>query len=123
MHVSPLWLDHPYPAIFGDNAGRSVSFHVANGSHLIMDNGWCATNIDAPWESLPVIFKPKERHPASAGFSPYAPMPEHLQVPSFIRKSHLQNAIRLHEAEVEYHKSRCALYLKILTDIDTDNAS
>lgn len=123
MHISPLWLNRPYPRFFDDKVGRPVSFHVANGTHFIMDNRWCATNIDAPWESLPEIFRPKERRPASSGFSPYEPMPEHLQVPSFLRKSHLQNAIRLHEAEIVYHQGRCALYRKMLADIDTEKAS
>jgi hypothetical protein len=120
MHVAPLWLNHPYPAVVDGGASRPLTFHVANGAHLIMDNEWCATNADSPWEALPEIFKPKAPRPPSVGFTPYEPMPDHLQVPSVLRKSHLQNAIRLHEAEVKYHQGRCALYQKMLADMNEE---
>jgi hypothetical protein len=38
MHVSPLWLNHPYPSFFDGKPGRPVSFHIANGKYLVMDN-------------------------------------------------------------------------------------
>jgi hypothetical protein len=98
MHVSPLWLNHPYPAVLDGKPGRPLTFHVANGKYLVMDNYWCATNEESPWDVLPSLFERKE-HRESRGFDPYEPMPDHIQVPSIIKRSHLQNAMRLHEAE------------------------
>ena len=40
LHVSAPWLNHPYPAFLNGSPGRSVTFHVANGTHLVMDNYW-----------------------------------------------------------------------------------
>jgi hypothetical protein len=122
MHVSPLWLDHPYPAFFEGNAGRPLTFHVANGKYLVMDNQWCATNEESPWLALPSLFEQKD-HRESRGFDPYEPMPDHIQVPSIIKRSHLQSAIRLHEAAAEYHQGRCKLYRKMLDDMSGENAS
>lgn len=123
MHISPLWLDHPYPMLSDTHVSRPLSFHVANGTHLIMNDCLCATNSETPWDSLPAIFQPTQRPSASAGFSPYDPIPEHLQIPSFIRKTHLQRAIRRHEAEVEYHQGRCTLYRNMLANFEDDKAS
>jgi hypothetical protein len=122
MHVAPLWLNHPYPAFFNGKPGRPVTFHVANGRYLVMDNHWCATNEESPWDALPALFERKE-HRESRGFDPYEPMPEHIQLPAIIKRSHLQNAIRLHEAEAEYHQGRCRLYRKMLDDMSGENAS
>ena len=117
MHVSALWLNHPYPAFLDGNPGRPVTFHVANGTHLVMDNYWCATNDESPWLALPSLFRPKEK-PTNAGrLDPYEPIPDHVQLPSFIRQSHLESAIRKHEAEAEYHQQRCTLYRAMLADM------
>jgi hypothetical protein len=35
----------------------------------------------------------------------------------------LENAIRLHEAEAEYHQGRCRAYRKMLDDLRGENAS
>jgi hypothetical protein len=123
MHLSPLWLDHPYPSLIDGSASRPLSFHVANGTHLVMNNHWCATNAESPWVALPSIFKPKEKQKSSGGLDPYEPIPDHIQLPSFIRRSHLENAIRLHEAEAEYHEQRCKLYRKMMIDLDAGNTS
>ena len=123
MHVSPLWLDHPYPAFFDGKAARPLTFYVANGKYLVMDNHWCATNEESPWLFLPSLFERKDHQKPSSGFDPYEPMPDHIQVPSIIKRSHLQNAIRLHEAEAEYHQGRCRLYRKMLADLHGENAS
>ena len=37
-------------------------------------------------------------------------IPDHIQVPSMLRRHHLENLIRRHEREVEYHQERCRLY-------------
>jgi hypothetical protein len=121
MHVSPLWLKHPYPAFFEGKAWRPLTIHVANGKYLVMDNHWCATNEESPWLVLSSLFKQKD-HRDSRGFDPYEPMPDHIQVPPIIRRSHLQNVIRLHEAEAEYHQGRCRLYQKMLDDMSGENA-
>jgi hypothetical protein len=87
-----------------------------------MDNHWCATNEESPWIALPSLFERKE-HSESKGFDAYEPIPDHIQVPSIIKRSHLQNAIRLHEAEAQYHHGRCKLYQKMLDDMSGENAS
>ncbi len=121
MHISPLWLDHPYPAFCENLLARSLTFHVANGTHLIMNNHWCATNEERPWESLPTIFQSKQQSTSTGGIDPYRPIPDYIKVPSFIRQSHLEDLIRRHEAEVEYHQQRCNLYRKMLADMDNKN--
>jgi hypothetical protein len=68
------------------------------------------------------LFEPKE-HRESKGFDAYEPMPDHIQVPAIIKRSHLKNAIRLHEAEAEYHQGRCKLYRKLLNDMSGENPS
>lgn len=121
MHVSPLWLKHPYPGHFDGKAGRPLTFHVANSQYLVMDNYWCATNEESPWLALPSLFERKDQSKSSKGFDVYEPMPDHIQLPSIIKRSHLQNAIRLHEAEAEYHQGRCRLYRKLLTEMHEEN--
>lgn len=66
VHVSPLWLNHPYPAFFDGKSSRPVSFHIANGKYLVMDNHWCGTNDELPWNALPSLFERKE-HRESKG--------------------------------------------------------
>lgn len=122
MHVSPLWLNHPYPACFDSNPGHRISFHVANGSYLIMNNHWCGTNEESPSHALPSMIEQKN-HQDSKRFDSYEPIPDHIQVPSIIKRSHLLNAIRLHEAEAEYHNDRCRLYHKMLIEMTDENAS
>ncbi len=102
MHVAPLWLDEPYPWLgFNGLEARPISFYMANGRYLIMDDDWCGTNEAAPWEEIPTIFQRKERPSAThPGFDPYSPMPEHLRIPAFLRQSHLKNAIRQHEERI-----------------------
>jgi hypothetical protein len=122
MHVAPLWLNHPYPAFIDNNVGRPISFHVASRTHLVMDNYWCATNEESPWVALPSLFKSKDRQTSSGGLDPYEPIPEHLKIPSFIRRSHLEQVIRRHETEAEYHLGRCELYRRMLDEMDSENA-
>jgi hypothetical protein len=112
MHVAPLWLDKPYPL-------RPLSFHVASGTYLVLDDFWCATNEPDPWKRLPSLFKPPE-----SGNPPridrYAPIPGHIRVPAVFRRQHLEILIRKHEEAVEHHRSRCDLYRSLLSDIEDD---
>lgn len=126
MHVSPLWLNHPYPAVFNthllgfDTEGFiPIDFHIANGTYLILDNCHCATNCDCPWIELPSIFKPKAVKQSSNGTHPFQPIPEHIQVPSAIRRNQLENLIHIHETEMKYHQGRSELYRAMLSKMDT----
>jgi hypothetical protein len=123
MHVAPLWLYHPYPAVHDGAGTRPLSFHIANGTHLIMDNCCCAINVPAPWDALPEVFKRRDTNASSHVVDRFQPFPDHIQVPSFIRRSHLEDLIRQHDAEVKYHQDRCDLYRKLLTEMEADSST
>jgi len=121
MHVSPLWLKHLYPAFRDGNVGRPLTFHVANGKYLVMDNSWCATNEESPWLTFPSIFKPRPQ--PGERIDSYEPLPAHIEVPEVMRRHWLENLMRKHEAALEYHQGRCNLYRKMLADMDAEKAS
>ena len=114
-HISPLW-HGSYVHLFDGKVSRPISFHMVDGRFLVMDNGWCGTSVDEPWVKFPDLFKIPDE--PSRGFNAFGPMPEHLAIPDFIRKSHLENLIRRHEAQAEYHQEMIAKYTRMLDGID-----
>lgn len=116
----PLWLDKPYP--LGETQIRNLHFYVANNSYLIMGD-WCATNVEDPWDRLPAVFDESRADKHGSRFNAYEPIPDHLEIPSFIKESHLKNAIRLHREQIDYHEQRCKLYEQMMVDLDSDGAS
>jgi hypothetical protein len=117
MYVVPLWLDHPYPAFDDNGAARPISFHIAEFRYLVMDNHWCATNRESPWIALPAIFKEKEARQPTGKFSLYDPLPDHIQLPSIIRRNHLEQAIRRHETAIQYHEARREFFRHLLGEL------
>lgn len=120
LHIAPLWLDKPYPHPSHSAPIWSLSFYVANGTFLVMDDCWCGTNKPDPWQYLPSLFQPPSPAGESRSFSLYAPIPEHIKVPAVIRRHHLENLIQKHECEAKYHRSRCDLYRSMLAQIEDD---
>lgn len=116
MHIAPLWIGHPYPQFSGHRHSSPLTFHVANGRYLVMSDGWCGTNEDSPWEELPWLFPRKTpgNSTGSASIDPFDAIPKHLDVPSILRRSHLVQVIRRHEAQAEYHQMRSRLFLAML---------
>ncbi len=117
-HISPMWLDGPYVGhgqTFEDCVDHTISFHMVDGKLLVMDDGWCGTSMDEPWIRFPDLFKIPD--PPSPGYDSLAPLPEHLAVPSFIRKSHLENLVRRHATQAEFHQKKIAQYRSMLEEM------
>jgi len=104
IEMIPLWLGKPYPLSSTETA--TLDFFIANDSCLIMGD-WCATNIEAPWERLPAVFRDSSKSDQRSSLVAYEPIPDHLEIPSFKKQAHLKNAIRLHREQVGYHHQRC----------------
>lgn len=111
-HISPLWLNGPYVNMLDGDACRPISFHLVDGRYLVMDNSWCGTSSDEPWVRFPDLFKLPNEH--GRGIDPFAPIPDQVSVPDFIRKSHLEKLIRRHESQAEYHHVMIAKYTHML---------
>lgn len=115
LHVSPLWINHPYPHGVGGKLFTEVSFHIADGRYLIFNDSWCGTSIEAPWETLPSIFKQTTDPLRIEGFSRYEPFPMGVNVPDSIRKHWIERLLLLHEKEVKIHTERCQKLREMLS--------
>lgn len=120
-HIAPLWLDAPYPWLIDGMVSRPLSFHLVDGRFLVMDDRWCGTSAVEPWRRFPDLFtEPPE---PSAGVPGHLPLPDSLPVPTFLRKSHLQNLIRRHQSQAEYHQQMIVQYEQLIEKLDqTDEA-
>ena len=88
-----------------------------------MDDSWCATNMQRPWEVLPDVFDRDDRQTGSTPLDPYEAIPNHFEVPSFVRRSHLEQAIARHEEGVAFHRSRIEVLRKMAAEIDGEAGS
>jgi len=120
--VVPLWCDASYPWSLKNSDFPPVSIYMANGCYLVM-NDWVATNEREPWKTLPMIFKQRSDSQKSLTLDPWEAIPEHLSVPSFVRKSHLRTVIRRHEMEAEHHERRAAVFRRMLTELENGEGS
>ena len=115
-HISPLWPDAPYVYLFDDQVSRPISFHLVDGRFLVMDNGWCGTSVEEPWKLFPRQFKVPDA-PARR-VQGHLPLPEDIEIPNFVRKSHIQNLIRRHQRQAEYHQEMISKYEQMVERID-----
>lgn len=115
-HISPLWLDAPYVYLFDDIVSRPISFHMVDGRFLVMDNAWCGTSVDEPWRQFPELFKVPEEQPRS--IEGHLPFPADIEIPDFVRKSHIQNLIRRHQRQADYHQGMISKYEQMLQKMD-----
>ena len=79
-HISPLWLNGPY---VGDCRGEvcdPTSFHIVDAQFLVMDNYWCATMAEEPWERFPDLFKVPDESPRKLDGN--LPFPDDVPVPT-----------------------------------------
>ena len=123
MQVVPLWLKAAYPGFDYDSPRRLLSFHAANEKTLVMDDSRCGTNMERPREVLPDVFDRDDQQTESTALDPYAAIPNHLEVPSFVRRSHLEQAITRHEEGMEFHRSRIEVLRKMAAEIDREAGS
>ena len=115
-HISPLWLDAPYVSLFNDHVSRPISFHLVDGRYLVMDNAWCGTWVDEPWTKFPDLFSQPDDAPGK--IKGHEPLPEDMQIPDFVRKVHLQNLIRRHQQQAEYHQEMIVKYEQMVERLD-----
>ncbi len=81
-----------------------------------MDNGWCGTSVEEPWKIFPDLFKVPDEPPRTV--QGHLPMPDDLEIPNFVRKSHIQNLIRRHQRQAEYHHEMISKYERMVEKMD-----
>jgi hypothetical protein len=109
-HVSPLWLNGPFPSPFEDGPMRERSFHLVDGRMLIIDNDWCGTNDEELASQLPELLKP-QREPEVRRSS--VPLWENPELPSTVKRLHLQSLAMLEEEQARFHAERAQGYRKL----------
>ena len=114
-HISPIWLDGPYVKTWDDDLQRPMSFHMVDGRFLVMENHWCGTFQDEPWNKFPILFQEPEPEPATQ-----VPLLDNLSVPASIRRTHLQGLIARHENYARYHQEMAEKYALRLNALDTN---
>ncbi|MCM2370698.1 hypothetical protein [Aporhodopirellula aestuarii] len=107
-HVSPLWINSPYVYLFDDQATRPISFHMVDGKFLVMDDGWCGTSVETPWERFPDLFQKPDESPRR--IQGHEPFPDDMDIPDFVRKSHIETLIRRHQMQADYHQDMILKY-------------
>lgn len=105
MHVTPLWLEGPYVSSSRDQPLAPLSFHVADGGLLVLNDYWCGTNNAEVALSRPELFKPRRQK-----LTTVEPFWEDPIIPAFVRKHHLEFLARQHEEQAQFHSKRARGY-------------
>ncbi|MBM4076718.1 MAG: hypothetical protein FJ267_13900 [Planctomycetes bacterium] len=116
-HISPLWLNGSYVGMDESIQRRSISFHIVDGTYLVMDNDTVGTRIANPWERFPDVFRMPAVSEETVSRSS-VPMEFREDIPSFIRKKHLESLIEKHKRQADYHLEKCRRYEQMMNNLD-----